>query len=75
MSGPRQAAQLVRLAIKAGLEVDTYPDGECWVAVIGRPGFDIEVNWRRRDRRWVFAHAGDAGEWAKVRRFVRKGLR
>lgn len=79
MTGPRQAVQLVRLAIRAGIEAEVYPDGQHWVAVIGRPGLDIEVVWRRNDGRWVFAHSDDGdgprGDWAKVRRLVKRGLR
>lgn len=79
MTGPRQAAQLVRLAIRAGVEAEVYRDGEQWIAVIGRPGVDIEVNWRRQDGRWVFSHSdtddGRSVDYAKVRRLVKKGLR
>lgn len=77
MTGPRQAAQLVRLAIKAGLDAEVYSDGDYWVAVIGRPGFDIEVHFRRKDRRWQFAYSTNtndsSSEYAQVRRLVKKG--
>ena len=78
MTGPRQAAELVRLAIRAGLDAEVYHEQNVWTAIVGDLGGDVAVSWRRRDGRWTVESATRDEKpvgYGTACRLVRKGLR